>query len=54
MLPATAEGYLEALLDSYILYKADRYDIKGKKMLKILNKYYIADIRNKTIILNLF
>ena len=44
MLPATAEGYLDALLDSYILYKADRYDVKGKKMLKTLNKYYIADI----------
>jgi predicted AAA+ superfamily ATPase len=37
------EGYLDALQDSYILYRAGRYDIKGKKLLKTLNKYYFVD-----------
>jgi hypothetical protein len=40
----TVEGYLSALMDSYILYKAVRYDIKGKQYLSTGCKYYIADI----------
>lgn len=44
MLPATVESYIDALRDSYIIYKADRYDIKGKKILKTLNKYYLVDM----------
>ena len=39
----TVEKYLKALCDSYILYRADRYDIRGKKLLKTLNKYYMVD-----------
>jgi predicted AAA+ superfamily ATPase len=44
----TVENYLRALTDSYILYKAERYDIKGRQLLKTLGKYYIVDtgIRN--------
>ena len=44
----TVDNYLRALNDSYILYKADRYDIKGRQLLKTLGKYYIVDtgIRN--------
>lgn len=44
----TVDNYLRALTDSYILYKADRYDIKGRQLLKTLGKYYIIDtgIRN--------
>jgi predicted AAA+ superfamily ATPase len=38
------EDYLDALRDSYILYRADRYDVKGKKLLKTLNKYYLVDV----------
>ena len=44
ILPTTIEDYLEALIDAYIIYKADRYDIKGKKLLKTLNKYYLVDL----------
>ncbi len=42
------DNYLRELTDSYILYKADRYDIKGRQLLKTLGKYYIVDtgIRN--------
>jgi len=39
----TVERYLKALCDSYILYRADRYDVRGKKLLKTLSKYYIVD-----------
>lgn len=40
----TVENYISALTDSYILYKAERYDIKGKQYLATGVKYYIADI----------
>jgi predicted AAA+ superfamily ATPase len=41
--PQTVESYMDAFCDSYILYRADRYDIKGTNILKTLNKYYIID-----------
>lgn len=49
--PNTVDAYLKALTDSYILYKADRYGIKGRQCLKILGKYYFMDsgIRNHII-----
>jgi len=42
--PQTIESYLEGFIDSYILYQADRYDIKGKKLLKTQSKYYLVDL----------
>lgn len=39
----TVEKYLKALCGGYAFYRADRYDIRGKKLLKTLNKYYIVD-----------
>lgn len=40
----TVDSYLNALCDSYILYKANRFDVKGKQHLKTGEKYYVADI----------
>jgi len=40
----TVEKYLEALAESYIVYQAKRYNIKGKQHLKTLEKYYVVDI----------
>lgn len=40
----TVENYIGALTESFILYKADRYDIKGKQYLKSLEKYYLVDV----------
>jgi len=40
---ATIDSYLEALTDSYLFYKVQRYDIKGKTHLKTESKYYICD-----------
>ena len=38
------EKYLDALTESYIIYQAKRYNIKGKQYLKTLEKYYVVDI----------
>ena len=43
----TVEKYLEALSESYIIYQAKRYNIKGKQYLKTLEKYYVVDIVNR-------
>ncbi len=40
----TVERYLSAATNSYILYQARRYDLKGKQYLASGEKYYIADI----------
>jgi len=40
----TLREYLFFLQDSYLLYKTARYDIKGKRRLELLEKYYIWDI----------
>ena len=45
----TIDNYLKMLESAYIIYKANRYDLKGKMFLKTLEKYYMVDIgiRNK-------
>jgi len=45
----TIDNYLKMLEDAYIVYKANRYDLKGKMFLKTLEKYYMVDmgIRNQ-------
>ena len=40
----TVEAYIQALVDSFILYKANRYDVHGKERLKNGAKYYAVDI----------
>lgn len=40
----TVSTYVQALIDSYIVYKANRFDIKGKEFLKTQEKYYAIDI----------
>ena len=35
--------YLKYLCQAFVFYKADRYDIRGKKYLESLNKYYLVD-----------
>ncbi|MCL1933449.1 MAG: ATP-binding protein [Candidatus Azobacteroides sp.] len=39
----TISNYLDYLTETYLLYKVPRYEIKGKNLLKTLDKYYLAD-----------
>ena len=40
----TIANCVDALMDSYLIFKASRYDIKGKEYLKTQEKYYVVDI----------
>lgn len=41
---STVEKYLEYLTASFVFYKVNRFDIKGKKQLATQEKYYLVDI----------
>ncbi len=47
----TIDNYLNMLENSFIMYKADRTDIKNKSLLKTLGKYYISDTGIRNIVL---
>ncbi|HHV59808.1 MAG TPA: ATP-binding protein [Clostridiaceae bacterium] len=48
----TVGNYLQALTDSYIFYKAERFDIKGRQHLKTLGKYYLVDTGIRNLLLS--
>ncbi len=48
--PATVGNILEMLENAFIIYRANRYDVKGKEVLKSLEKYYLADTGLKNTI----
>ena len=39
----TVENYLSAFIDSFLIYKAERFDVKGKNLLVRDYKYYVVD-----------
>lgn len=39
----TVENYISAFIDSFLIYKAERFDVKGKNLLARDYKYYTAD-----------
>ena len=47
----TVENYISALMGAFVLYKAPRYDVKGKQLLKSLEKYYLADVSLRHLLL---
>jgi len=47
----TVENYIRALTGSYLFYKVERYDIKGRQHLKTAPKYYACDTGLRNAIL---
>ena len=40
----TVENFIEYLVGSFVFYRVNRFDIKGKKQLATLEKYYLVDL----------
>ena len=40
----TIDDYIEALVQAYVFYRAERYDVEGKQLLKQNGKFYIVDL----------
>ncbi|MCR4714677.1 MAG: ATP-binding protein [Treponemataceae bacterium] len=47
----TVENYMRYLEECFMVYRVERYDIKGKEYLKTLCKYYIADTGLRNMLL---
>jgi predicted AAA+ superfamily ATPase len=47
----TVQNYLQMLTSAYIFSKVNRFDIKGKRILEVHEKYYSGDIGLKHILL---
>lgn len=50
----TIEKYIEYLVNSYVFYQVNRFDIKGKQQLATQEKYYLADIGFRNLKLGKF
>lgn len=49
--PNTVSDYVDALIESFIFYPAERFDIVGKQLLKANRKLYIIDLGLRNYIL---
>ena len=47
----TVENYINAFLESYLVYKAERFDVKGKQLLARDYKYYAVDVGLRSYLL---
>lgn len=47
----TVDKYISMLCDAFVFFSVDRYDIKGKQLLKTLNKNYIIDMGFRNMLL---
>lgn len=50
--PNTVSDYVDALIESFIFYPAERFDIVGKQLLKANRKLYIVDLGLRNYILS--
>lgn len=50
--PKTISTYINYLLDSFLIEKSERYDIKGKKYISTPSKYYFVDVGLRNARLN--
>jgi len=48
----TIHSYLKYLQDAFLVVKANRYDVKGKKYISTPSKYYFTDIGLRNVYLN--
>ncbi|MDO4930096.1 MAG: ATP-binding protein [Bacteroidales bacterium] len=48
----TIARYLKFMEDAFLIHKAERYDVKGKKYINSLSKYYFSDIGLRNALLN--
>ncbi len=48
----TVSKYLEYFVDSFLLYKAERYDVKGRRYINSPLKYYFSDVGLRNARLN--
>ncbi len=48
--PKTVDRYLRGLTDSLLFYEARRYNVKGKKLLTSMNKYYVCDVAMRSLL----
>ena len=48
----TVEKYIGYLTESFLIYEASRYDVKGKQHLKSLSKYYLIDSGLRNMLLS--
>ncbi len=49
--PKTVEKYIQLLTDAFIFYRAERWDVRGKQLLKTLHKLYAADLGFRSTLL---
>lgn len=49
---STVQNYISYLLSTFAAYKAQRYDIKGKRLLEIHEKYFLGDIGMRHAVLS--
>ena len=49
--PKTIEKYISALHESQIIYEARRFDVRGKQLLKLQEKYYVVDVGMRAMLL---
>lgn len=50
--PYLLDDYIDAFKDAFIWYQADRYDVRGRKVLKTQNKYYLVDMGIRNMLMN--
>lgn len=50
--PNTVSEYISGLVDSYIFYPAKRFDLRGKRLLKLQEKYYGVDMGMRRMVLS--
>lgn len=48
----TIKKYIDHLIESFLINKAERYDVKGKKYITTPSKYYFTDLGIRNVLLN--